>query len=103
MENFEEKLNRLEQLSEKIKSSDISLEEAVKTFEEGIKLSKGLEAELGKIESKIQILINNPLVEPDDMNEAYEKTKKTEKKPKAKNASETAVAEPELSLFSIDE
>ena len=78
--NFEEKLTRLEQLSEKIKQSDISLEEAVKTFEEGIKLSKTLENELQKIESKIQILMNNPVAEP--------KQNKVE---------------PELSLFSIED
>ncbi|MCF0241287.1 MAG: exodeoxyribonuclease VII small subunit [Treponema sp.] len=60
MTNFEEKLNRLEQLSSEIKRSDISLEDALKDFEEGIKLAKGLEAELNKIEGKIQILMNEP-------------------------------------------
>ena len=68
MENFEKKLSRLEELSEKIKSPDISLEDAVKTFEEGIKLSKSLEAELSKIESKIQILINTPLDDEENYN-----------------------------------
>ncbi|MCQ2597736.1 MAG: exodeoxyribonuclease VII small subunit [Treponema sp.] len=60
MSNFEDKLNRLEQLSSDIKRSDISLEDALKDFEEGIKLAKGLEKELNAIEGKIQILMNEP-------------------------------------------
>jgi len=60
MENFEEKLTRLEKLSEEIKKSDISLEDALKNFEEGIKLASGMEEELDKIEGKIQILMNEP-------------------------------------------
>ncbi|MCI6441636.1 exodeoxyribonuclease VII small subunit [Treponema sp.] len=58
MTNFEEKLEKLEKLSENIKQSDISLEDALKNFEEGIKLAKTLEKELDKMEDKIQILMN---------------------------------------------
>ena len=58
--NFEEKLNKLEQLSGDIKRSDISLEDALKDFEEGIKLAAGMEQELDEIEGKIQILMNEP-------------------------------------------
>jgi len=60
MKNFEERLARLEELSEKIKQGDLPLEEAVSLFEEGIELSKGLEKELSKIERKVEILINKP-------------------------------------------
>lgn len=60
MEIFEAKLARLEKLSEEIKKSDISLEDALKNFEEGIKLASGMEEELDKIEGKIQILMNEP-------------------------------------------
>jgi len=63
MENFEEKLQKLEKLSSEIKRSDISLEDALKNFEQGIKLAKSMEKELEKIESKIQILMNEPSVE----------------------------------------
>ena len=59
MTNFEEKLEKLEKLSENIKQSDISLEDALKNFEEGIKLAKTLEKELDKMEGKIQILMNS--------------------------------------------
>jgi exodeoxyribonuclease VII small subunit len=60
MKSFEEKLARLEELSEKIKEGNLPLEEAVSLFEEGITLSKGLEKELSKIERKVEILINKP-------------------------------------------
>ena len=58
MENFEQKLSRLEQLSEAIKQSDISLEDAIKDFEEGIKLARSMQAYLDEMEGKVQILMN---------------------------------------------
>ncbi|MBN1411629.1 MAG: exodeoxyribonuclease VII small subunit [Spirochaetales bacterium] len=60
MANFEENLTRLEELSEQIQDGDIPLEEAVKVFEEGIRLAKKLEKDLTRIERKIEILKNNP-------------------------------------------
>ena len=61
MDSFEEKLAKLEKLTSDIKRSDISLEDALKDFEEGIKLADGMEKELDKIEGKIQILMNEPV------------------------------------------
>ncbi|MDY2838915.1 MAG: exodeoxyribonuclease VII small subunit [Treponema sp.] len=58
--NFEEKLAQLEKLTQDIKRTDISLEDALKDFEQGIQLANGLEKELDKIEGKIQILMNEP-------------------------------------------
>lgn len=60
MTNFEENLSKLEQITNNIKRPDISLENALKDFEEGIKLAKGMEKEIDKIEGKIQQLMNNP-------------------------------------------
>ncbi len=60
MKKFEERLERLEELSDSIKDPDLSLEEALALFEEGIKLSKSLEKDIDKIEGKIQILMNQP-------------------------------------------
>lgn len=60
MKNFEQQLQRLEQLGNDIKRSDVTLEEALKYFEEGITLARGMEKELDKIEGKIQILMNQP-------------------------------------------
>ncbi len=60
MKKFEERLSRLEELSETIRDPDLALEEALACFEEGIKLAKGLEKDLEKIEGKVQILMNQP-------------------------------------------
>lgn len=57
MKQIEERLEQLEAIAEKLRTSDIPLDEAVKLFEEGMKLSKGLEKDLKKIETKIQILV----------------------------------------------
>lgn len=60
MKKFEERLERLEELSDEIKNPDLALEEALACFEEGIKLAKNLEKDLDRIEGKIQILMNQP-------------------------------------------
>ncbi|MDR1239993.1 MAG: exodeoxyribonuclease VII small subunit [Treponema sp.] len=58
MKNFEERLERLEEMGEKIRRPDIPLDEALKAFEEGIKLARTLEKDLEKVESRIEILMN---------------------------------------------
>ncbi len=83
MKDFEEKLKKLEMLSNDIKQSDISLENALKDFEEGIKLAKSMQKELDEMEGKIQILMNSPTVSDD---------KKTKKK-------DEGDIKPELGLF----
>lgn len=60
-DNFEANLNKLEELTSDIKRSDISIEDALKDFEEGIKLARGMEKQLNDIEGKIQILMNQPV------------------------------------------
>ena len=60
MKSFEQQLQRLEQLGNDIKRNDVTLEEALKYFEEGITLARGMDKELDKIEGKIQILMNQP-------------------------------------------
>ena len=66
MKNFEERLERLEVLGELIRKSDIPLDDALKAFEEGIKLARSLEKDLEKIESRIEILMNGPEAKKDD-------------------------------------
>jgi len=51
--NFEENLARLEEISNLLESQEISLEEAISIFEEGIKLSKLCASTLKKAELKI--------------------------------------------------
>jgi exodeoxyribonuclease VII small subunit len=59
-QQFEERLSRLEELAAKIKDPDLPLEEAVDVFEEGVKLSKGLERDLAKIQGRVEVLLNEP-------------------------------------------
>ncbi|MDA3941413.1 MAG: exodeoxyribonuclease VII small subunit [Spirochaetia bacterium] len=68
MKNFEERLTTLDELNEKMKTGNIALDEAVQIFEEGIKLAKGLEKDLSKVERKIEILVNKPEKESDEPN-----------------------------------
>jgi exodeoxyribonuclease VII small subunit len=64
MKNFEERLTRLEELGEAIKSPELPLDEALGAFEEGIKLARSLEKDLDKVESRIEILMNAPEAKP---------------------------------------
>jgi exodeoxyribonuclease VII small subunit len=64
MKKFEDRLTRLEELAERIKEPDLPLEEAVSVFEEGVKLAKGLQRDLDRIQGKVEILLNEP--DPDD-------------------------------------
>jgi exodeoxyribonuclease VII small subunit len=54
--NFEESLTRLEEITSKLESQDISLEDSLKMFEEGIKLSRFCEKKLTEAEQKLEIL-----------------------------------------------
>jgi exodeoxyribonuclease VII small subunit len=58
MKNFEERLERLENLGEMIRKPDLPLDDALKAFEEGIKLARSLEKDLEKVEGRIEILMN---------------------------------------------
>ena len=56
--SFEERLERLEELGDEIRKNDIPLDDAIKAFEEGVKLARALEKDLDKIESRIEMLMN---------------------------------------------
>ena len=56
--SFEERLERLEELGDEIRKNDIPLDDAIKAFEEGIKLARTLEKDLEKIENRIEMLMN---------------------------------------------
>jgi exodeoxyribonuclease VII small subunit len=58
--NFEERLERLEELAEKLKDGKLPLDEAVSLFEEGVKLSRSLEMDLSRIERRVEILTREP-------------------------------------------
>ncbi len=54
---FEDALSKLEEIVEKLESGELSLEESLAAFEEGIKLSRVCSGQLDAAERKIEILI----------------------------------------------
>ena len=56
--NFEETMQKLEQITAELEKGELSLDESVKKFEEGIKLSKECNKILEDSEKRINILIN---------------------------------------------
>lgn len=56
MADFEQKLTALELVVEKLERGDLSLEESVQLFEEGITLSDACKRDLAAAEGKIQVL-----------------------------------------------
>jgi exodeoxyribonuclease VII small subunit len=60
MKKFEERLERLEEIAQRIREADSGLDESIALFDEGVKLAKGLEKDLSKVEAKIEILLNKP-------------------------------------------
>jgi len=61
--NFEASLQELETIVERMEHGELSLEDALKQFEKGIKLTKQCQQALEKAEQKVKILIekNNSL------------------------------------------
>ena len=56
--NFESALKNLEQLVSSMENGELSLEDSLKAFEKGIKLTRECQTALKEAEQKIQILIN---------------------------------------------
>ncbi len=57
MASFEESLKQLETIIGKLEKGDLSLEESVRLFEEGIHLSNACKADIESAEGKVQILL----------------------------------------------
>ncbi|MHB1936718.1 MAG: exodeoxyribonuclease VII small subunit [Acidobacteriaceae bacterium] len=57
MASFEESLKQLEAIVGKLERGDLPLEESVRLFEEGVKLSNACKGDLEAAEGKIQILL----------------------------------------------
>jgi len=56
-ERFEDALNKLEKIVSQLEEGDIPLEESLKLFEEGIRLSRICNQKLDEAEKKVEILI----------------------------------------------
>ena len=57
--DFKAGIERLEKIVEDLESGEIDLEEALKVFEEGIKISRSLSEKLEKAEKQIRKLVEH--------------------------------------------
>lgn len=55
--SFEEAVRELEQLVRRLETGDLSLDESLKSFEQGIKLSRECENKLADAKCKIEVLL----------------------------------------------
>lgn len=54
---FEDSLQRLEQIVDELEKGNVPLEQALKLFEEGVKLSASCRGELEQAEGKVEVLL----------------------------------------------
>lgn len=57
MPTFEDSLKQLETIVNQLEKGDLPLEESIKLFEEGIRLSSACKEELDAAEGKVQVLL----------------------------------------------
>jgi len=67
MKTFEEQIAQLENVVRQLETGSCSLDDSIKLFEEGIKLSKSCHDMLEKAEKKVSVLINGEKQEFADM------------------------------------
>jgi exodeoxyribonuclease VII small subunit len=56
--DFEKKLGRLEEIVGKMEKGDLALEDSLKLFEEGVKLSRECHSKLNDAEAKVKLLVS---------------------------------------------
>lgn len=56
--DFEKKIDRLEEIVEKMEGGELPLEESLKMFEEGVKLVKECQGRLSEAEQKVKVLLS---------------------------------------------
>ena len=57
MPSFEDRLTALEAVVERLERGELSLDDSVRLFEEGVQLSNSCKLELEKAEGRIQVLV----------------------------------------------
>ncbi|MCP3673529.1 MAG: exodeoxyribonuclease VII small subunit [Gammaproteobacteria bacterium] len=67
--DFEQQLSELETLVEHMENGDISLENSLKSFEQGIKLARSCQKSLKEAELKVKILLSADNAELSDFEE----------------------------------
>jgi exodeoxyribonuclease VII small subunit len=55
--NFEDNLRRLDEILAALEEPQVGLDQSLKLFEEGIELLRSASAELGRAETKVQMLL----------------------------------------------
>lgn len=55
--DFEKKLGRLEEIVQKMEKGDLTLEDSLKLFEEGVKISRECHVQLNDAEKKVKLLV----------------------------------------------
>lgn len=55
--DFEKKLGRLEDIVDKMETGELTLEDSLKLFEEGVKLSRECNVQLSEAEQKVKLLL----------------------------------------------
>jgi len=55
--DFEKSLARLEEVVKRLESTELSLDEAMKLFEEGVQLSRECQRQLEEAEGRVEILL----------------------------------------------
>jgi len=74
-QTFEKSVQDLEQIVKELEAGDLPLEDALKKFEEGVKLSKFCSAKLDEADKKVTILLQDqdgnvtekPFLDEDDL------------------------------------
>lgn len=56
---FEQAMNQLEKMVEKLEMGDLSLEDSLKVFEEGMELTQFCEQKLNEAEGKVEMLMKD--------------------------------------------
>ena len=80
MPNFEVSLQRLEEIVDELEKGNVPLEQALKLFEEGLKLSSSCRKELEEAEGKVEILLRqNGKLQPEPYEPATERAQQGKK------------------------
>lgn len=82
-QTFEASLKKLEKIVSQLEDGDLPLEESLKLFEDGVKLSRECRERLEQAERRIEVLLKdedgNPTlqaIEPDDLGEETPRAKR---------------------------
>jgi exodeoxyribonuclease VII small subunit len=62
--SFEQALQQLEQIVQKLEKGELSLEDSLKLYEDGIRLSRLCHAKLEEAEGRIEVLLKDARGEP---------------------------------------